>query len=234
MTQPEILYQDESLLAVNKPAGLLVHGDSPNLAEWLDKKFPEVKNVGDLPAGRQGTQERPGIVHRLDKDTSGVLIVARNQKTFEYLKNLFQTHQIKKTYLALVWGRVTPKSGLIEKPLGLKSGTTKRTVHVQNAKMVKEAKTLYRVKTYFENYTLLEVEPLTGRTHQIRVHLASIGHPIVGDNLYGKKPAPAGLSRMFLHAESLELTLPTGSRLRISADLPPELNLEQFGPADSR
>ncbi|KKU92015.1 MAG: Pseudouridine synthase [Parcubacteria group bacterium GW2011_GWA1_48_11b] len=75
---------------------------------------------------------------------------------------------------------------------------------------------------------------MTGRTHQIRVHLASIGHPIVGDNLYGKKPAPAGLSRMFLHAESLELTLPTGSRLRISADLPPELNLEQFGPADSR
>jgi len=230
----EIIYQDADILAINKPAGLLVHpthiSKEKTLTDWLLGKFPEIKTVGDDP------ENRPGIVHRLDKETSGVMIIARHQKAFEYLKKLFQTRQIKKTYLALVWGRVAQHSGIIEKPLGLKTGSLKRTTRIEGAKMVKEAKTLYRVKKYVvlrppprrgrqaqDNKvpgTLLEVEPLTGRTHQIRVHLASIGHPVVGDTLYSKKRAPAGIERMFLHAESIELTLPNGSRTKIEADLP--------------
>ena len=215
----------------NKPAGLLVHpikshpsGDT--LVDRLLKKYPEIKTVGDDPA------QRPGIVHRLDKETSGVIIVARNQKSFDYLKQQFQSRQIKKTYLALVWGKVELKSGVIEKPLGLKSGSLKRTTRVEDAKMIKEAKTVYRVKKYIGPYTLLEVEPLTGRTHQIRVHLASIHHPVVGDRLYSQRPLPLGLKRMFLHAASLELTLPNGSRNKFSAELPPDLDLKQFSPAD--
>ncbi len=235
--EPEIIYEDRDVAVINKPPGLLVHktkvSEEPTLADWLLEKYPEIKDVGDLPAGRQVTENiRPGIVHRLDKETSGVMIVARNQAAFDHLKKLFQSRDIKKTYLALVWGKVAQKSGVIEKPLGIKTGTLKRTTRVEGAgvKMIKEAKTAYRVKKYIGEYTLLEVEPLTGRTHQIRAHLASIGHPVVGDRLYGRKAAPAGLTRMFLHAESLELTLPNGSRTKFTADLPPDLNPELFAP----
>lgn len=230
MLNIKVIYEDKDVLAIDKPAGLLVHptkiSKEKTLTDWLLEKYPEIKNVGDDPA------IRPGIVHRLDKETSGVMIIARNQKSFQCLKKLFQSRQIKKSYLALVWGRVRTKTGLIEKPLGLKTGGIKRTVHGPTARMIKEAKTFYRVKKYLNDFTLLEVEPLTGRTHQIRVHLASIGHPIVGDGLYGKKPAPPQLQRMFLHAESIELTLPSGSRIKISADLPPELDLRKFAPAN--
>src|SRR3989344_8941692 len=150
-----IIYEDKNIIAINKPAGLLVHSvpakpktsdQPPTLTEWLINRYPETKNVGDDP------ENRPGIVHRLDKETSGVIIIARNQKTFEYLKNLFQASQIKKTYLRLVWGKVELKSGTINKPIGLKSGTTKRTVAIKNAKMVKEAITDYQVKKYFDKY----------------------------------------------------------------------------------
>ena len=223
-----VIYEDKNIIAINKPAGLLTHnvpinsknaGQSPALTDWLINRYPEIKTVGDDP------ENRPGIVHRLDKETSGVIIVARNQKAFEYLKNLFQTSQVKKTYLGLVWGKVEPKSGTINKPIGLKSGTTKRTVAVKNAKMVKEAITDYQVKKYFDQYSLLEIHPRTGRTHQIRVHLNSIHHPIVGDRLYGKKPLPAGLTRQFLHAASIELNLPDNGRIKLEANLPADLEL---------
>lgn len=229
----EIIYQDENLAAVNKPAGLLIHKtaaaggeNEKTLVDWLVKKFPEIKAVGDDP------KIRPGIVHRLDKDTSGVIVVAKNQKYFDYLKNLFQGRGVKKTYLALVWGEPKTKSGTINKAISLKAGTTKRTVH--EGKMEKEAVTEYRVIKSFkekggkgegeeEIFSLLEVCPQTGRTHQIRVHLASIGHPIVGDSLYGKKENPFGLERQFLHAGSLEFGLASGSRIKLEADLPDDL-----------
>src|SRR6266436_109346 len=130
--EPKIIHEDKNFLVVNKPAGLLVHGvkvknPGPRTAEqtlvdWLLKNYPEVKTVGDDPA------MRPGIVHRLDKETSGVMLVARNQKTFEYLKSLFQAGQIRKTYLALVLGK-TPRDGIIEKPIGIRNGTLKRSVN---------------------------------------------------------------------------------------------------------
>ncbi len=235
--QPKIIYKDKDFLIIDKPVHWLVHpvkdvkqalpatshGASriPTLTGWLIKKYPEIKQVGDNPVWR------PGIVHRLDKETSGVILIARNQEAFEYLKKQFQEHKVKKTYLALVCGVPKEKEGVIEKPIGLKPDSLKRTVHVQKAKMVKEAITKYKVKKTLRlaqgEYALLEVMPLTGRTHQIRVHLASIGHPVVGDKLYGQKKCALKLDRQFLHAESLEFTASGGQRLKFSADLPEDL-----------
>ena len=242
-----VIHEDKNFVAVYKPAGILVHStkisqnsefriqnynDEPTLVDWLIKKYPEIKTIGDDP------KTRPGIVHRLDKDTSGVMVIPRNQHYFEYLKKLFQNHEVKKTYVALVYGELLPKTGKIEKPISLKSGSVKRTVW--KGKMEKEAITEYRVARSIEYrvmdgtehrvssnekklFSLVEVMPKTGRTHQIRIHMASIGHPIVGDSLYGKKTNPFGLTRQFLHAESLEWTSEDGRRIKIECDLPEEL-----------
>lgn len=249
-----LIYEDENFLAVYKPAGILVHRISDKrprsirqlaelrgrqakrektLVDWLLKRYPEIKNVGDPSTSSGQVNLRPGVVHRLDKDTSGILLVAKNQDYFNYLKNLFQTGQIRKTYLALVWGELKTKSGFIKKPIRLKSGTTKRTVW--RGKVEKEAITEYRVlkclyyprKSAFNPresaYTLMRVWPKTGRTHQIRIHLASIGHPIVGDSLYGPKTNLLGLNRQFLHAESLEFNLENSRRIKLEVGLPDDL-----------
>lgn len=219
-----LIFEDKNFIAVNKPAGLLVHATKNSneltLVDWLIKKYPEIKNnVGD------NTEERPGIVHRLDRDTSGVILIPKNQNYFEYLKKLFQNHLIKKNYLALVFGKIKEQQGIIDKPVSIMAKTVKRTVHA--GKMAKEAITEYKTLQIFKKdkdfFTLLKVMPKTGRTHQIRVHLASIGHPIVGDKLYGKKNNPLNLNRQFLHAESIEFNLENGQRIKIEADLPNEL-----------
>lgn len=185
----------------------------PTLVDWLLAHYPEVSMVGDDLA------TRPGIVHRLDKETSGIMIVPRNQKTFEYLKQLFQEHKIEKTYLALVVGKLEKNIGVIDAPIGIKNGTLKRSVHA--TKMVKPAITGYKViKECKEAYSLLEVKPKTGRTHQIRVHLASIGHPIVGDRMYGKKTQPAFAHRLMLHALSLVFSDDRGNRFEFDAAPP--------------
>jgi len=242
----KVVYEDENFLAVYKPAGVLVHPihetrsmgyEAKNdknknatrcmlyatgtLVDWLLKNYPEIKNVGDNP------EIRPGIVHRLDRDTSGVVLIARNQESFDYFKKLFQTRQIEKNYLALVYEEVKPRTGTINKPIRLKPGTIKRTVW--EGKMEKQAITEYRTLAYLHyprqsaTFSLLKVLPKTGRTHQIRVHLASIGHPIVGDALYAGKRNNFCLKRMFLHAESLEFSQQDGKRIKIEAELPEEL-----------
>lgn len=223
--EPGIIYEDKNFVAVNKPAGLLVHQVRINgreqrtkdktLVDWLLKKYPEIKEVGDEP------KLRPGIVHRLDKATSGVMLVAKNQRYFDYLKNLFQRHEIKKRYLASVYGEVKPKNGVISKPIGIRSGSLKRSVYAK--KKLQEAITEYRVKKVFhkntEQYSLLEITPKTGRTHQIRIHLAAIGHPIVGDPIYASR-FKFHVSRMMLHAESVEFNPEPGRRIKLSADIP--------------
>ncbi|HUX35444.1 MAG TPA: RluA family pseudouridine synthase [Candidatus Paceibacterota bacterium] len=240
--EPKVIYENKNFIGIYKPAGLLVHPthsfamcgvhpikkgseEEPTLVDWLLKNYPEVKNVGDLPAGRQ-VNLRPGIVHRLDKDTSGVMLVPRNQEYFEYFKELFKTRQIKKTYLALVSGELKEKEGVIDKPIGIKTGSVKRSVHSE--KMKKNAVTSYKVKKTFafggEKVSLLEVFPETGRTHQIRVHLASIGHPILGDKLYGGKKQKEKAGRLMLHAYSIEFSLPDhagrpgGSRVKLESE----------------
>lgn len=234
----EILYEDDNFLAINKPAGLLVHGikgtyekTEPDLVDWIIENRPEIRNVGDArPHNGAPEADRPGIVHRLDRETSGVMLIAKNQDYFEYLKHLFQTKDIQKTYLTLVRGRLEGK-GVIDKPIGIKDGSVKRTVFTAKAKWVRAAVTEYRVKKHLtrevngepEEFTLVEVSPKTGRTHQIRVHMASIGHPVVGDKLYGPKDNSLGLDRHFLHAESIEFTTESGKRITLSAPLPEEL-----------
>ncbi len=219
-----VIYKDKNLLVINKPAGVLVHQTSKKeagtLAGWLLENYPETGKVGDDPANR------PGIVHRLDRETSGVMIIARNQETFDFLKAIFQKREAQKTYLALVYGKVENRTGRIDKPMGIKSGTIRRSVTA--TKMVKPAVTDYEVVKHLEiggkDFTLLKVMPRTGRTHQIRVHLAFIGHPVMGDKVYGgKRGQLAGLDRQFLHAQSIEFTGPDGGRVKFEAELPEEL-----------
>ena len=225
--QPSVIYEEADFLVINKPAGLIVHpvnqSDTESVVSWLLKNYPEVATVGDDP------DSRAGIVHRLDRDTSGVMIIPRTQEAFLFFKNLFQTKTVYKTYLALVYGAPKDAKGTIDKPIGLNSGTVKRTVHVKNAKMVKDAVTDYEVIKTFEiggtQVSLMRVSPRTGRTHQIRVHMASINCPIVGDALYGSKKPLIQISRQFLHADSIEFPTPRGNRLTISADMPEELAL---------
>ncbi|HVO29024.1 MAG TPA: RluA family pseudouridine synthase [Candidatus Paceibacterota bacterium] len=229
MTEPEIIYEDRNFLAINKPAGLVVHAakhrgtkgreerePEPTLVDWLLKHCPEVAGVGDDLA------LRPGIVHRLDKETSGVMLVPKTQEYFEYLKSLFQKHEVKKTYYAVVRGVPKTAEGVIDAPIGIRNGTLKRST--RSTKMRKEAVTEYRVLKNFQyGISLLEVHPLTGRTHQIRVHLASIGHPIVGDALYGagsKELRAKSGGRLLLHAGAIEFPKEDGSTIRIETALP--------------
>lgn len=231
MNEPKIIFENNDFLVVDKPAGLLVHAarvsasrrvdvaraGEPTLVSWLITRYPEIKGIGDDPS------LRPGIVHRLDKATSGVMIVARTQASFEYLKKLFQEHRIRKTYYALVSGVLQDKKGVIDAPIGMKSGSLKRSVH--SRKMAKSAVTEYSViKTVRKNkeelYSLLKVIPKTGRTHQIRVHLASIGHPIAGDMLYGKRKDADPAPRLMLHAAALTFSDDSGNRFEFESPFP--------------
>ena len=223
----KILYQEKDFAIIHKPAGLLMHGvpqktkkQDETLVDWAKIHFPETKIVGDNP------KERPGIVHRLDKETSGVLLIAKTQDFYKHFKKLLQEHKVKKTYKALVHGNIEKKQ-IIDKPIGLVSGSIKRSTIAKNMKMIKKAVTeiepVKNFKTETTSLTLLRVYPKTGRTHQIRVHLAGIGHPVVDDKLYAGKRETFGLKRHFLHAESLEFSLSNKRRIKVEAELPKDL-----------
>ncbi len=210
-----IIYEDDDLLAIDKPAGLTIHPapghPSHTLVNAILSRFPNLPDTGD--------PLRPGIVHRLDKDTSGVMVVAKNSMAQLNLINQFKTRSVAKTYLVLVKGYLTPEDGVIEAPIGRDPRNRKRMAVVAEGR---EARTGYHVIQYMGNYTLLEVKPETGRTHQIRVHLSAIGYPVVGDSLYGVKSAH--LSRQFIHASRLGFHLPsTGEYVEFTSDLPPDL-----------
>lgn len=232
----EIIFENEDFLAINKPAGLLVHptniSKEETLVDWIAEKHPEIIGVGDPSDDKEQEILRPGIVHRLDRDTSGIMLIAKTNDAFFYLKNLFQEKKIKKNYSALVFGNFSEKSGVIDKPIGIKSSSIKRSTAAKKIRDVKEAQTEYKViKNYSldngRKFALLEVYPRTGRTNQIRVHLASVGHSVVGDKIYGsqKLHSPEGLDRMFLHAFGLEMPLKDGSIMRLEADLPDDLKI---------
>ncbi|MEK7542925.1 MAG: RluA family pseudouridine synthase [Patescibacteria group bacterium] len=231
----KIIHEEKDFIAVEKPAGVLVHKtrtraldgnrtEEKTLVNLILEKYPEVKSVGDFKGKETNELERYGIVHRLDRETSGVIIIARTQKFFDILKKQFQNHEIKKEYMALVKGKLKG-NGIINKPIGLRSGTTKHSVNARNMKMVKDAITEYEVIEAFPDETLIRVIPKTGRTHQIRVHFASIGHPVIGDKLYGQRKGTSGLSRQFLHAAAIEFIKADGKRTRIESELPVELSL---------
>ena len=228
---PQIVYEDNDIIVVNKPSGLITHqknitDDQPSLVDWVIKNYPQLKEVGE-PFDASGTQvPRAGIVHRLDKETSGLIVIAKNNESFFYFKDLFQTKKIKKHYLALVHGKPKESKGIINSPLG-RIGL-KRTTKIIGNKLIdkKDAETEYKTVKNFVDFTLLEISPKTGRTHQIRVHLNSIGLPVCGDRVYGCKrlSPPPGPSRLFLHAYKLEFKTPRGESLVLEADLPEDLS----------
>jgi 23S rRNA pseudouridine1911/1915/1917 synthase len=226
----EILYEDAAVIAVNKPAGVVVHAGagahSGTLVNRLVHHFSSLSKVGG--------ELRPGIVHRLDRGTSGVLLVARTDAAHRALAAQFAARTVEKTYIALVQGRVGVESGRIDKPIA--RDPVRRTRMTARLDHGREAHTEYRVRQRFERFTLLEVRIGTGRTHQIRAHLASIGHPIAGDRLYGARPFPALPDRVFLHAWRIVFTSPAfdqvvqgtqeaprDGRVTVEAPLPPEL-----------
>jgi 23S rRNA pseudouridine1911/1915/1917 synthase len=223
-----IIYSDDNIIIVNKPAGIQIHPDSNEkkntLANVLISKFPEIKDVHD---DSLGAFLRPGIVHRLDKDTSGIVIVARNQKAFDELKEMFQERKVHKKYIALVYGQLKDKKGIITKAIARSENYKKQSIAGAKTKTkVRGAVTEYRQLERFKNYSLVEVHPLTGRMHQIRIHLFSINHPIVGDKLYKLKSIKPNLlaKRQFLHAEEINFTL-FGQKFRFSAPLPEDFNI---------
>jgi 23S rRNA pseudouridine1911/1915/1917 synthase len=217
----KIIYEDENILAVDKPAGLLVHqtekSGEETLVDWLLENRPEVKGVGDAP------ELRPGIVHRLDKDTSGI-------EAFEFLKKQFQNREVKKKYIALVHKNIKNDEGVINLPIGkskkdFRRRTAERDLRGETREAITEYKVLERFAAENDRYTLLEVFPKTGRTHQIRVHLKALGNAVVCDGLYGpkKQVCPFGLKRQFLHANAIEFTAPDGSEKAFEADLSEDL-----------
>lgn len=208
-----ILYEDDQLIVVDKPAGMLVHGgngtsnDEVTVASFLSAKIDDAAQP-----------DRPGIVHRLDRDTSGVLVVARTSAVREHLQRQFKQRSIEKTYIAAVSGHMRYPKARIEVPLSRHpKNPTKRAVSSSG----KIAVTEYEVIEERDSASLLKLKLLTGRTHQLRVHLQHLNHPILGDTLYGK--ATPGLRRQFLHASSLAFTHPNGERMTFESPLPKEL-----------
>jgi 23S rRNA pseudouridine1911/1915/1917 synthase len=217
-----VVYEDEDLLIVDKAAGLVVH---PAAGHQTGTLVNALLARGTEYGGIAGVQ-RPGIVHRLDRDTSGLLMVAKNDKSQASLMAQLKARGIKKTYLGLVLGSVAATTGRIEAPIGRDPSHRTRMAVVPDGR---ESVTGYRVRERLGAWTLLELDLVTGRTHQIRVHLTAIGHPLSGDPVYGNgtsRRGPEGSTRLFLHSWQIELQSPAdGHVIRATAPLPPELEL---------
>ncbi len=218
----EVIYEDDDFLVINKPAGLTVHAPGANypeetLVDLLLKKYPPLAEVGE-------DKLRPGIIHRLDKEVSGLLVVAKNQTAFELLKNQFQNRTVEKEYLALVHGCLPQPQGVIDLPIDYSTDSHLKMAARPKSQGGKEALTEYEVLEEIKNYSLLKVKIKTGRTHQIRVHLNAIGHPVVGDIIYHPaKMKVKELGRLFLHASYLSFKDLNGGWQEFHSDLPAEL-----------
>lgn len=225
------IYEDNDLLVIDKPAGIIVFPEretvEKTLIDCLLEKYPEIKNIGKAP--------RFGIVHRLDKDTSGLILVAKTDQALFFLQKQFKNRTIQKKYLALVVGEIKENNGIMETLIGRspKDGKKQRVYlpGEPGSERKRSAITEYKVIKRYKNYTLLEVSPKTGRKHQIRCHLAYLGHPIVGDKMYGfknqprPKGYPGGLTRHFLHAAYLKIELPNGEIKEFKSELPEDLKV---------
>jgi 23S rRNA pseudouridine1911/1915/1917 synthase len=226
-----VLYQDNHIIILDKPSGMVVHPGAGNkkhtLVNALLFHFPEIQTIG--------TSMRPGIVHRLDKATSGVMVVARIDEAYVELQRQFKEREVAKLYQGLVWGKMPGPKGEIVWPIGRHSQRRER-ISVKT-RSPRDAKTLYSVQRYFNEYTLLDIKPVTGRMHQIRVHLAASGHPVVGDTVYGRRQSKVKCLRLFLHASFLVFSHPeNGERVEFSSRLPQDLQdfLSKIEKSDSK
>jgi len=231
-----IIHEDDTLLVVEKPAGMTVWKEGPGegktVGDAIAEQFPDLKSLGE--------ERRYGILHRLDKDTSGILLVAKTPEAFSFFQKQFQDRAVQKKYLCLVEGNLKEEKGRIETLLGRSSGDKRKQKAYlpgePGSQEKREAITEYQVRERYPGYTFLEMFPKTGRKHQLRVQLASLGHPIAGDRLYGFKNQKtlAGLQRHFLHASSIRITYPDGTAQEFTSELPEDLksilhNLKQNG-----
>lgn len=219
----QIIFEDKDILVINKPAGLLTHPRSeklikqePTVTAWLIKKYPKTKKIGDRP------ELRPGIVHRLDKEASGIMVLAKTQKAYDQLKEQFHNHTVNKEYLVLAYGKVAAETGRIEFAIGRakdKGMMAARPLGEEG----KTAETDFEIVRRFPNCTLLRATPKTGRTHQIRVHFFAFDHPLVGDPLYQmRKYVPISTGRLMLHAHKLTLKIIDGEEKTFTAPIPSE------------
>jgi 23S rRNA pseudouridine1911/1915/1917 synthase len=215
----EILFENDDLIVVNKPAGMVVHPAAGHASGTLVNAIlgydPELEGIGG--------EERPGVVHRLDKETSGLILLAKNERAHRWLQDQFRLRKVEKAYLALVDGKPPTPSGRVEAHIGRDPSHRKRMAIVPESRG-REAVSEYKTVERFKNHTLLEFHPITGRTHQLRLHCAFLGCPIVGDEIYGKKHSSIELGRHFLHAYRLKIVLPGEIEpSRFEASLPDEL-----------
>ena len=215
----DIVFENEDLIVVNKPAGMVVHPaaghSSGTLVNAVLGYEPDIEGIGG--------EERPGVVHRLDKETSGLILLAKNERAHRWLQDQFRLRRVEKTYLALVDGKPPTPSGRVESHIGRDPSHRKRMAIVPESRG-REAISEYKTVERFRAHTLLEFHPLTGRTHQIRLHCAFLGCPIVGDEVYGRKKFSVEISRHFLHASRLKIVLPGEREARLfEAPLPREL-----------
>ena len=213
----DVIYEDKDLVAINKAAGMVVHPaaghSSGTLVNAILHRWPALQKLEE--------KERAGIVHRLDKDTSGVILIAKTEKSLAELQRQFKDRTTEKTYFALVDGQPESFSGLIDAPIGRDTKQRKKMAVVRNGK---PAQTRYEVIESFPDHALMKLALLTGRTHQIRVHLAWLGYPVVGDSVYGHRKKTLPVKRFFLHAAELSVDSPsTGKRLVFQVPLPPDL-----------
>ena len=258
--KPIILYEDKDVLVINKPAGLVVHSDGlpaqvgktkeKTLVDWILEKYPKLKNVGEPGRSEKGEEiPRPGIVHRLDRETSGAMLVAKNSKSFANLKEQFQKHEIKKNYHAFVYGEMNPirsqtsrmsagvlrhqtsngmknASGTIDRPIGRSSKDFRLRSAQRGARgEMREAVTDYKVISRTKDYSFVEVSPKTGRTHQIRVHFKAINHSLVADSLYApNRQNTLGFKRLALHSYSVTFSDLKGKLHTVISTYPQDFN----------
>lgn len=232
--EPSVLYEDADVLVINKPAGLIVHADGRteehSVAAWILERYPALAEVGEPWTSPQGEViPRPGIVHRLDRDTSGVMILAKTQEAYALLKQQFQERSTEKTYRAFVYGHPSKDAGTVEAEIVRIRSVPPRwgVAREGEGKKQRAAVTEWRVLARGtdletdEKVAYLETKPKTGRTHQIRVHLKYLNHPVICDALYAKgRPALLGFSRQALHASSLSIALPSGESHTFEAPFP--------------
>lgn len=230
----EILYKDSNFLIINKPFGVLVHGDGrggeETISEWFVSIHPDAKNVGEPITNKDGIEiKRPGVVHRLDKDTSGILVLVKNQEAFLFMKKQFQERKVQKTYHAFVYGEIKEDNGTIDRPIGRSSKDFRLRSAQRGAKgVLREAVTEYVTIKRGKEHSFLELIPKTGRTHQLRAHLKAISHPVVCDALYApKRDCALGFERLALHASKIEFIGPDKQKIAVEAPLPDEFKVAE-------
>lgn len=229
--QPSILIETKDYLIINKPAGLVVHADGktnePTLVDWVVKERPEMVGIGEpIHLGDQ-TIDRPGIVHRLDRETSGVMVLAKTAEYFDFLKNAFKNRNLEKKYTAFVWGQFKEDEGIVDAPIGRSSGDFRRWqsgrgIRGEEREAITKWKSLFRFEDEKgEPFSFLELFPKTGRTHQLRVHMKYLQRPIVCDGLYAPSKRQAlGFSRVALHARSISFKDLSGNDVYVEAPYP--------------